>query len=127
LKDEYVVKVASAGEERKSVFGTAVYELGHSTYDDSVKNFRIIVWFGSCSSRQLRGVKVELPHVVCGICGSELRPVMYTGKNSCVVDMKREVANSKGSFDFVSDLYENGELVWTYSVRRGRSRFGEDF
>jgi hypothetical protein len=125
LKDEYLVKVASAGEERKSVCGTAVYELGHSTYDDSVKNFRIIVWFGSCSSRQLKGVKVELPKALCGICGGELRPVMYTGANACLVDMKREISKSKGSFEFTSDLYENGELVWTYSVRR--VRFGEDF
>jgi hypothetical protein len=118
LKDGYVVKVASAGEERKSIFGTAVYELGHATYDDSMKNFRIVVWFGSCSSRQLKGVKVELPHAVCGICGAELRRVMYTGRNVNLVDMKREVANSKGSFEFVSDLYENGELVWSYCVRR---------
>jgi hypothetical protein len=127
LKDEYLVKVASAGEERKSVFGTAVYELGHSTYDESVKNFRIVVWFGSCSSRQLKGVKVELPKAVCGICGAELRCVMYTGRNVNLVDMKREVSTSKGSFEFISDLYENGELAWTCCVRRARSRFGEDF
>jgi hypothetical protein len=118
LKDGYVVKVASAGEERKSIFGTAVYELGHATYDDSMKNFRIVVWFGSCSSRQLKGVKVELPHAVCGICGAELRRVMYTGRNVNLVDMKREISKSKGSFEFVSDLYENGELVWSYCVRR---------
>lgn len=125
LKDGYVVKVASAGEERKSVFGSAVYELGHSTYDDSVKNFRIITWFGSCSSRSLR-VKVELPHAVCGICGTELRRVMYTGRNVNLVDMKREISKSKGSFEFVSDLYENGELVWSYYVRRAPWRSEEE-
>jgi hypothetical protein len=125
LKDEYVVKVASAGEERKSIFGTCLYELGHSTFDDSVKNFKIVVWFGNCGSRSLKGVKLELPRSVCAICGQELRSVMYTGHNMNLVDMKREISKSKGSFEFTSDLYENGELVWAYSVRR--VRFGEDF
>lgn len=125
LKDGYVVKVASAGEERKSVFGTAVYELGHATYRSSMPNCRITTWFGSCSSRWLKRVKVDLPRAVCGICGSELRAVMYTGCNVNLVDMKHDVSKSKGSFEFVSDLYENGELVWTYSVRRW-SGFGEE-
>jgi hypothetical protein len=124
INDGYVVKVASAGEERKSIFGTMVYELGHATYLDGVRNFRMVTYFGSCSYRKLKAV-VELPKAVCGICGSELRGVMYTGRNACLVDMKREVCKSKGSFDFISDLYENGELVWTYSVRRW-SRSGED-
>jgi hypothetical protein len=64
---------------------------------------------------------------VCGICGSELRGVMYTGANSHLLDMKRDVSKSKGSFEFVSDLYENGELVWCYFVRKPRVRFGEEW
>lgn len=126
MRDGYVVKVASAGEERKSIFGTMVYELGHATYLDGVRNFRMVTYFGSCSYRKLK-VVVELPKAVCGICGGELRAVLYSGANAHVISLKAEVAKSKGSFDFVNDLYENGELVWSYVEVRYRSRFGEEF
>jgi len=124
--DGYVVKVASAGEERKSIFATMVYELGHATYLDGVRNFRIVTYFGTCSYRKLK-VVVKLPKAVCGICGGELRPVLYTGANANLISLKAEVAKSRGSFEFLNDVYENGELVWSYIETPYRSRFGEEF
>jgi hypothetical protein len=47
-KDGYIVKVMG---ERKTIFGTAWYQLNHSTIRTNVKRPHACTWFGVCSYR----------------------------------------------------------------------------
>jgi hypothetical protein len=63
-KDGYIVKVKGA---RKSVVGTAWYQLNHASLKRGVERFRVETWFGTCSYRKLE-VTPELRKDVCPIC-----------------------------------------------------------
>jgi hypothetical protein len=56
LKDGYVVKVLG---KRKTVFGTAWYQLHHATIRLGIKRFQSVTWFGNMGYRKLRGCEIE--------------------------------------------------------------------
>ena len=53
-KDSYYVKVLG---KRKSIWGTAFYQLTHSSYEDGHKHNVVTRWFGCCSYRKLKVTK----------------------------------------------------------------------
>jgi hypothetical protein len=108
-KDGYIVKVLG---KRKTVFGTAWYQLNHSSVKVNSVRFHVASWFGVCSYRKLK-VTVEKRKDVCPICQHDLIGIRYFG-------VKRFVLNFN-SFDYVrdsvEDYEEDGRVVWVESVK----------
>ena len=82
-KDGYYVKVFA---ERKTVFGSAHYQLNHATLRLGVKRFHVVTWFGACGNRKFKSQKLE-SEVVCPVCGSEMVRSAYVGKRHIVKDV----------------------------------------
>jgi hypothetical protein len=73
----YIVKVKG---ERKTIFGTAWYQLNHSSFKAGAKKFTIATWFGTCSYHKLKIKKGDkLKRDVCPICQHELEKLHYVG------------------------------------------------
>ncbi len=51
-KDGYIVKVEG---RRKSVGGTAPYQLSHATFHVGLEKKHIVTWFGVASNSQFKG------------------------------------------------------------------------
>jgi len=68
-KDGYLVKVM---DKRETIFGTAFYQLNHSTIRVGVKRFHVVTWGGCCAYNNFKGdrVKVEAKPK-CFVCGNE--------------------------------------------------------
>lgn len=74
-KDDWIVKVKG---KRKTVFGTAWYQLNHASLKVGVRRFHAATWFGVCSYRKLRVTK-ERAEELCPICQHELTGIFYCG------------------------------------------------
>jgi hypothetical protein len=61
--------------KRKSVFGTACYQLEHSAFRVGSKRANVARWFGVCSYRKLK-VTVEKRRRLCPICDEEFGKVL---------------------------------------------------
>lgn len=103
-KDGYIVKVKG---KRKSVVGTAWYQLNHASVKRNVKQFRVATWFGVCSYRKLK-VTPELRKEVCPICQHELERLRYCGNKSFVTDK----SSTDYKQDAIEDAAEDDVLVW---------------
>lgn len=73
--DGYLVKVHDV---RKTVLGTAWYNLHHATVRVGVKRFHVVTWFGSCGNRKFKSRKVTAV-AVCPVCSSEMVKKIYRG------------------------------------------------
>ena len=62
----YIVRVLG---ERKTIGGTAFYELTHASVKKGAKHFHVATWFGSCSYRKLK-VSAEYREKVCPCVGT---------------------------------------------------------
>lgn len=82
-KDAYLVKVHDI---RKTVFGTAHYELNHATIRIGIKRFASVTWFGVCSYSKFKSVKLKA-EVLCPACRSEMVRSVYVGKRHIVKDL----------------------------------------
>jgi len=78
--------------ERKTVVGTAWYQLNHATVRVGVKRFQSVTWFGCCSYRKFKSVRVKTENL-CPACNSEMVRCFYVGKRHIVKDV--------GSADYV--------------------------
>jgi len=94
-KDGYIVKVF---DKRKTVFGTAWYQLNHSSLKVGVVRFHIATWFGVCSYRKLK-VVVQKPNDSCPICGEELVRLHHLGV--------RRIVKVKGESGYVPCFYDS--------------------
>lgn len=104
-KDGYIVKVLG---KRKTVFGTAWYQLNHSTIRTNAKRPHACTWFGVCSYRKLK-VKVEKRKSLCPICGKELVKLHYLGVRRIVKEREKEGF----VYSFVDDLVDGeGSPNW---------------
>lgn len=74
-KDGWVVKNIGV---RKTVSGTALYQLSHAGVH---KHYHTITWFWRLSYRNLKVPKMERKKHVCPICGNKLKPVYYFSRN----------------------------------------------
>jgi len=93
-KDGYIVKVFG---ERKSIFGTAWYQLNHASLKIGVNRFHVCTWFGVASYRKLK-VTIEKHKVTCPICMHDLVTLRYFGSKDFVTD--------RLSPDYVQDSFE---------------------
>jgi hypothetical protein len=82
-KDRYIVKVLG---ERKTVYGTAFYQLNHSTIRLGVKRYQSVTWFGVCSYRMFKSAKVESENS-CPACNEDMARSVYVGKRRIVKDI----------------------------------------
>ena len=103
MKDGYYLKVFG---KRKTVFGTALYQLNHSSYKVNVKRFHVATWFGACSYRKLK-VTPELRKFLCPICEHELVKISYLGSKSL---------NLKAKHGGFADYKEDGKIVFVEKV-----------
>lgn len=104
-KDGYLVKVLP---ERKTVFGTAFYQLNHATIRVGIKRFHCLTWFGSCAKRMFKSAKVKT-EILCPLCEDEMVKSMYMGNRRIVKDIGH--ADYVPVFPF-ERLDENGEPYW---------------
>ena len=107
--DGYIVKVLG---ERKTIGGTAWYQLNHASIKVGVRRFHVVTWFGNCSYRKLK-VTAEMRKQACPICNHELVKLWYFGAKKIPLD------RSSPDFrrDFVDDLEESGRPVWVVATR----------
>jgi hypothetical protein len=95
--DGYLVKVHG---KRKTVLGTAWYQLNHATIRVGVKRFHAVTWFGSASYNKFKS-EVSRCEDVCPACGEEMTRSVYVGNRRIVKDI--------GSPDYVP-LFVDDEL-----------------
>ena len=103
-KDGYIVKVK---DERKTIMGTAWYQLNHASVKRNVVRFHVATWFGTCSYRKLK-VTIERRKELCPICQKELVPLRYLG-NRCFIYSKESIDYQQSEF---CDFDEGGGTVW---------------
>jgi len=121
VNDGYIVKVLA---KRKTVVGTAWYQLNHASIKKGVKRFHVATWFGVCSYRKLK-VTIELKKRVCPICGRDLVKLRYCGRDSSVLDCFGSEASLCKEFEFLSDLEDAiGLELWCVDNRHGWNRHG---
>ena len=96
-KDGCIVRVLG---KRKTVFGTAWYQLNHSSVNVTKKRFHVAVWFGVCSYRKLK-VTVEKRKELCPLCQHDLIDIEYHGIKS--------LSSERDAFE---DYEENGFPAW---------------
>lgn len=94
-KDGLIVKVLG---ERKTVGGTAWYQLNHATVRVGIKRFHSVTWFGVCANRKFKSAVFRSVDV-CPLCSEEMDRVFVMDgigvvknigdpnyKSSCLVD-----------------------------------------
>ena len=83
-KDGYLVKCFG---ERQTVFGTAWYQLHHSSIKVGFKRFVAVTWFGVLGCRKLKGKNaVSVP--LCSVCLSEMdTKQIYMGSERIAKDI----------------------------------------
>jgi hypothetical protein len=107
--DGFICKIFSKRDGDKSVFNTALYELGHAGFEANKKHVHIITWVGDCAPRRFKA-KYQSEHMLCpeSSCKSVLVKLLYSGK--------REIAKSRSSPDYQTDSWESavedGIVVW---------------
>jgi hypothetical protein len=108
-KDKWIVKVM---EKRKTIGGTAWYELNHCSIRRGSKKSHAVSWFGVVGYRKLKLINVKDVGVKhkCPICGSDLVRVRYLGAFSEVSVSRRGEA--------MSMLGDDGEPLWEVVVER---------
>jgi len=113
-KDGYLVKVLA---ERKTIFGTAFYQLNHATVRVGIKRFMVVTWFGNCATRMFKSAEVKAK-ISCPVCKDEMVKSMYMGQRPIVKDIGHPKYVAVFPFE---RLDENGEPYWIPIVG---SRFG---
>jgi hypothetical protein len=93
--DGYLVKVHA---KRKTVVGTAWYQLNHATLRVGVRRFHVVTWFGSASYCKFKS-EVSCCEDVCPACGEEMTRSVYVGK--------RQIAKDIGSADYLPLFVDN--------------------
>jgi hypothetical protein len=115
--DGYVVKVAEDLEGvkgvRKTIFGTARYQLDHASIKVGVARFHVATWFGVCSYRRLK-VFPEKRRSLCPLCSNELVRVCFCG-NPFVMNLH---ISSKERFFWEEAVDELGRKNWKVDTNR---------
>lgn len=108
-KDGWLVRVL---EKRKTIGGTAWYELNHCSIRRGSKKSHAATWFGVCSYRKLKlinGKDVGIKHK-CPLCGSDLVRVRYLGVFSKLSISRRG--------EIVSMFGDDGKPLWEIVFER---------
>lgn len=110
--DGCIVKVE---EERKTIVGTAYYQLHHSTIRLGVKRFHVVTWFGVCGNRKYESepLKAEAK-CPASACGSKMTRAIYVGKRRIV----RYVGGREYRSAFAMDEFDGNEANFIDFVGR---------
>jgi hypothetical protein len=127
-KDRLIVEVLP---KRKSVFGTAFYQLTHATYDTSKKRHNVVHWMGICSYRRAKIPKAERiverkkwlheHRAKCRICGGEMGLANYVGHDDVVrsrLGVRRDARERNDRL-----LFPSCDVVFVPSKKWGSSSF----
>jgi hypothetical protein len=106
-EDEHGIK-----GERKTIGGTAWYQLNHATIRTDVKRPHCCTWFGVASYRKLK-VKIESRKVLCPLYQHELVRLLYCGSKEFVLDRDSLYFQR----EMLDDLQEDGRVVWFEGTR----------
>lgn len=82
-KDGYIVKVH---DRRKTIEGTALYQLGHSTTRLGIKKYTIVTWWGTMANRKYKGRPLPVEDN-CPVCSGEMVRSIHVGKGHIVKDV----------------------------------------
>jgi hypothetical protein len=82
-RDGYIVKVHDV---RKTIEGTAKYQLNHSTMKLGVKRHQVVVWCGTLSCRKFKSSPLPSEDK-CVACGEEMVRSIHVGKGHVVRDV----------------------------------------
>jgi hypothetical protein len=82
-KDGYLVKVHA---KRKSIFGTAFYEMHHATIRLGIRRSCTVTYFGSAAYNKFKSEPLQCEDV-CPACGEEMNRSVYVGKRRIVKDI----------------------------------------
>jgi hypothetical protein len=74
--DGAIIKV---GGKRKTLWGTAYYQLNHSTIRVGVKRQNVGVWFGVAGKRKLKLKNADRFHYTCPLCASDMVHGQFVG------------------------------------------------
>ena len=108
-KDGLIVKVMA---ERKSIFGTAYYELNHASVKVDKARYQIVHWFGNCSKRKLK-VVFEDHKQVCPSCSHELVDARYFGSMEFITSLDSRFYER----DVWLPLKEDNCIVWVEKAK----------
>ena len=111
--DGYIVKVLG---KRKTVMGSAWYQLHHSSVKKGSVRFHVATWFGNVSYRKLK-VTAEMRKAVCPICKHDLVKMRYIGR---ALDIWMLCYGGGFFADFEEEGFLRGskEVVWQVVVER---------
>ena len=112
--DGWVVKLQ---EKRKTIRGTAFYQLHHATLIKDVRRFHVVTWFGVCSYSKLKFTPEERKER-CRICDSELENLRYKGDKKIITNREHPEFQQY----LFEDLYDPGGTEVWYSVPGGCTR-----
>lgn len=93
-KDGWIVKVE---EKRKSVFGTAYYQLHHSTVKVGLRRNHVVTWNGNCGNRKFKGKKAKAV-IKCPVCrkaGVDNEMVKRPLRSSAVRHVERDFGSRR--------------------------------
>jgi hypothetical protein len=85
-------------EKRKTVVGTAFYQLNHATVRVGFRRFHVVTHFGVCGNSKFKGRKV-LAVAVCPACHSEMVKKAYVGGEFIVKDVGSPLYRKVFPFD----------------------------
>jgi len=111
--------------KRKSVWGTAWYQLHHSTIKKGVRRYHVVRWFGVCSYRKLKISKElrkewdALHKPKCPICGHSLVRHEYCGRERNVIVL---FGKRRGSRESVKGFYDKAS-EWVEQSERGSGSY----
>jgi hypothetical protein len=81
-KDGYLVKVHA---RRKTIEGTAKYQLGHATTRLGIRRSPIVTWWGTMATRKYKSHPLPVEDK-CPVCGEEMVRAIKVGKGRVVKD-----------------------------------------
>jgi len=110
--DGCIVKVEG---ERKTIMGTAWYQLHHATIRVGVKRFHVVTWFGVCGNRKYKSEKLKV-EAKCPApnCGNDMTRAVYVGRRS----IARHVGNVEYRSVFAVDEFDGSEANYIDFVGR---------
>ena len=107
-KDGCIVRVLG---KRKTVGGTAWYQLHHASYKKNIVRFHVATWFGVVSYHKLK-VTAEFKKHVCPICQHDLEKLLYFGTKRSLLMCHGSDMASCDKRDSFEDFLEDGRIVW---------------
>jgi hypothetical protein len=105
--------------ERKTLGGTAWYQLNHATIGTDIKRPHCRTWFGVASYRKLK-VKAGKRKVSCPLCQHELVKLRYFGSKAFFLDRDSPYFEREA----LDDSEEDGRVVWVEDTRPNFSGSG---